>query len=360
MGRRLKLRRVTAAALVASILLGLLSGCAGERGGESSPTPSAEARLTRYEVTYLDLFDTVTVLKGYAGSQEEFGAVSRDLYDRLLLYHRLCDIYNDYPGVNNLKTVNDSAGGEPVTVDRELFDLLLFCRDLSGLTSGTVDVTLGPVLALWHEKREEGIADPDHAALPDEDALKEAYTHVGWDGVELDEAASTVRLTDPAARLDVGAVAKGYAVERLAELAPPGYLISVGGNVRATGPKPDGSDWVVGVQDPDGGSSDFLHTVSLTSGSVVTSGDYQRYYTVDGVRYHHIIDPATLYPSVRWRGVTILCKDSGLADGLSTALFILDREEGEALVRRMGAEALWAAADGSLFYTDGFLARVKS
>ena len=155
-------------------------------------------------------------------------------------------------------------------------------------------------------------------------------------------------------------MAKGYAVERVCQNAPEGLLLSVGGNVPATGPTPGGEPWVVGVQAPDGGKEAYLHTLYVSNSSVVSSGDYQRYYTVDGVRYHHIIDPDTRYPGTRWRAVTVLCADSGLADGLSTALFLLSQEEGEALARQCGAEALWVAADGTLSYTDGFQEAVRT
>lgn len=132
------------------------------------------------------------------------------------------------------------------------------------------------------------------------------------DSIVIDESASTVFLSDPLLRLDVGAVAKGWSVEQVCKNAPEGLLVSVGGNVRATGPKPTGNPWVVGLQSPDGNADDYLHTLNLETGSVVTSGDYQRYYVVDGKPYHHIIDPETLYPADRWRAVSVVCPDSGL------------------------------------------------
>ena len=331
-------------AAAALLALALFCGCAS----------GAAAGPQRYDETYFDCFDTVTTLIGYVGSRADFDAAAREIHAGLERCHRLFDIYHTYEGLNNLKTVNDSAGGAPVAVDAEIVELLLFCRELYGRTGGAVDVTLGPVLALWHEAREQGLADPARAALPDPDALAEAAKHTGIGLLEINAAASTVRLTDPAARLDVGAVAKGWAAERVCAAAPSGYLLNLGGNVRATGPKPDGSPWVVGIQDPDGGASDYLRTVSVSAGAVVNSGDYQRYYVVDGLRYAHIIDPETLYPAVRWRAVAIRCGDSGLADGLSTALFVLDRETGAALAASCGAEALWVAPDGTIVTTEGF------
>lgn len=338
--------------LAAALALLLLGGCAARTA------PGQEPR--RFEASFLTLFDTVTTIVGYAETEEDFRQTAQQLHDDLLEYHQLFDIYHEYAGMNNLKTVNDRAGGDPVGVDSRLIDLLLFCRELEGRTGGRVDITMGSVLALWHEARSNGVDDPEHAALPDGGALEEASKHMGFDLLEIDEEASTLRLTDPLARLDVGAVAKGYAVERVCQTARPGLLVSVGGNVRATGPKPTGEPWVVGVQEPDGGKEDYLHTLYVSDSSVVSSGDYQRYYTVDGVRYHHIIDPDTRYPAARWRAVTVMCADSGLADGLSTALFLLPRDEGEALARQCGAQALWVAPDGTLSYTDGFLEAVRT
>jgi len=158
----------------------------------------------------------------------------------------------------------------------------------------------------------------------------------------------------------VGAIAKGWAAQRAAEKAPTGYLLSVGGNVCATGPKSEGNPWVIGVRDPDGAADDYLHTLYVERGSLVTSGDYQRTYMVDGKFYHHIIDPETLMPSTYRRSVTILCDDSGLADALSTALFLMDREAGQKLLDSTGAEAMWVDGDGEIFYSPGFEENIRT
>lgn len=257
--------------------------------------------------------------------------------------HRLFDIYNEYDGIVNLCTVNARAG-EWVEVDGEIIEFLLWGRKVALLTVGEVDITLGAVLKIWHEARENKV-------LPDESALKEAKKHTGFDKLEIDEENRRVRLNDSAASIDAGALAKGWAVERAARVAPSGTLINVGGNIRAVGAKPDGGAWKLGIQNPDGG---VLTAVAVTDGSVVTSGDYQRYFEVGGVRYCHIIDPDTLYPAAKWRGVSVVCASSALADALSTALFLMDRESGEALARECGAEALWIDADGAVYKTDGF------
>lgn len=327
----------------------LLTGCA-----RSTPQPERVS----YTATYLTLFDTLTTIKGFAESEAEFQAMVQKIHDELEEYHQLFDIYNDYD-IPNLKTVNDSAGVAPVKVDERIIALLLDCKAYYELTNHKVNAAMGSILSLWHDARTHGINDPVNAALPDTNALLLAAEHMDFSCVVINEADSTVFITDPDVSLDVGAVAKGWAAQRVAENAPSGLLISVGGNVCATGPKDEsGTPWVVGIQNPD--SSDYLHTIYLTKGSVVTSGDYQRAYTVDGKSYHHIIDPETLYPSACWRSVTIVCEDSGLADALSTALFVLPQEEGQALLDQCGAMALWVCMDGTILYSPGFETLIRT
>lgn len=340
-------------AAVLSLALLILSGCSSTVIVEQ-PSDTAEPELTKYQATFIDLFDTLTTVVGYAESEEAFNETVTALKESLREYHELYDIYDDYEGINNIKTINDAAGGEPVEVDGRIIDLLLYCKEMYEKTGGQLDAAMGSVLSIWHDAREAGLNDPESASLPDSAALEEAAEHCDFDSVVIDAEASTVQITDPETQLDVGAVAKGYATEQVCKDLPSGYLVSVGGNVRATGPKPDGAAWVVGVQDPDGGAEDYLLRISVSEGSVVTSGDYQRYYVVDGQRYHHIIDPQTLYPATRWRSVTIVCSDSGLADALSTSLFTMSQEEGQELLDEFGAEAVWLTSGGELLYSPGF------
>jgi len=319
----------------------LLSGCTSPKTG---PRKLSE--------TYFDLFDTVTTVTAVTVPEEEFARQAQAVYDALMKYHRLFDIYQEYEGMNNLKTVNDRAGIEPVAVDDAILQLLQDCKDFYALTDGRVNAAMGSVLTLWHEARSAALEAPETAGLPDRETLRRAAAHTDIHAVELDHEKGTVYISDPEVQLDVGAIAKGWAAQKAAEAAVPGLLISVGGNVCATGPKDaGGTAWVVGIQDPDGGSG-YLHTLELTRGSVVTSGDYQRFFTVDGKRYHHIIDPDTLWPCQYWRSVTVVCEDSALADVLSTALFLLPREEGQALLDKTGAEAIWLDHTGTLYFSN--------
>ena len=340
------MKRFLAAVIALSLLL---AGCAG----------TEQAQQKQYTATFLTLFDTVTTVIGRADSQEAFEETAQAVHDKLLVYHQLFDIYNTYDGIHNLKTVNDNAGIAPVKVDEKIIRMLLDCKTYYIATGGRVNVAMGSVLQLWHEARSDGLDDPQHAYLPDANALAEAAKHIDPEDIIIDEAASTVFLSDPDMRLDVGAIAKGWAAEEVAKDSPSGLLISVGGNVCATGPKDSsGTPWVVGIQNPDGG--DYLHTIYVTEGSVVTSGDYQRAYLVDGRVYHHIIDPDTLYPSTDWRSVTVVCPDSALADALSTALFLLPLEAGQQLLNQLNAEAMWVNAQGERFYSPGFQKLIRT
>ena len=313
---------------------------------------------SRYTASFLTLFDTVTSIVGYAENEEAFTREVNRIHDELEAYDHLYNIYREYPGTVNLRTVNLHPG-EILKVDRRIIDLLVFAREADLFSGHRVDAMLGSVLSLWHEAREEGIQNPAEAYLPDENTLREAQKHTGFDLIEIDEENCTVRLLDAQAQLDVGALAKGYAVQRICENIPEGYLISVGGNVVSTGPKPDGTAWTVGVQDPEGDGQTYLHKLSLFKGAVVTSGDYQRLYYVNGSAYHHIIDPETLYPGTKWRAVTVITEDSGIGDALSTALFLMDQGEGIRLLEKYGAEAVWIQKDGKQLFSPGYTSCMK-
>lgn len=315
----------------------------------------------RYEAQFLELFDTVTQIVAYTDSKEAFTEQATLIKEDMTAYHQLYDIYHDYEGVANLKTINDNAGKQPVKVDRRILDLLLFAKEAYALTGGEVNVAFGAVLSIWHEYRTEGTEDPANAKLPPYELLEAASRHTDISKIIIDEANSTVFLADPEMSLDVGAVAKGYATEQVSRRARErGFtsgLISVGGNVRILGVKgKSGKLWNVGVQNPDPESGESnLHIAYISDRSLVTSGNYIRYYTVDGKEYHHIIDPKTLYPSEYFTAVTIICEDSGMADALSTAVYNMPYEQGLALIESLpDTEAFWIMPDGEQRFSSGF------
>lgn len=334
------MKRILACMLIAVLLL--TASCAAV-GAES---------YQKYRYTFFGCFDTVVIFTAYTRDQAEFQTYAGLVESEMLRYHRIFDKYNAYEGVNNLYLVNQNAGKAPVAAEPELMDLLVTVRGWRERYGGALNPAMGAVLELWHDAREEGVS------LPDEAALREAAEHMDYDQVVLDEEAGTVYFEDPALSLDVGAVAKGYAAQRTAEtLRENGldsFLLNAGGNVVCGGKPLDGRDfWVVGVEDLDGVST--RETLGAVNLSIVTSGDYQRYYTVDSVNYHHLIDPETLYPAAHMHAVTILHPDSALGDFLSTTAFLLPYEESRALIDSIpDAQAMWTLMDGTEEMTDGF------
>ena len=316
----------------------------------------------KYTEYYLDYFDTATTVIGYAESEAEFRTVTSVVRQMLDKYHKFYDIYNSYEGITNIADINSLHGGVHRThsVSSEIIDLLKYSKEMYSLTDGEVNIAMGSVLSLWHTARENAISNPDTAKAPDASLLENAAKHANIEDVIIDEDNMTVYLADPEMTLDVGAIAKGFAAERIArELSAggiSGYILNLGGNVKAIGKKPDGSDWIAGITDPDAPeSNNYKAYVSVSDKALVTSGSYQRFYSVGDVTYHHVIDKDTLYPSSYFKSVSVLCNDSGLADALSTALFNMSYEDGLALLKTIdGAEAMWIYSDAKTAYSPGF------
>ncbi len=322
---------------------------------------SCQKPTKKYTTHSFAFFDTMTTVMGYAENQAEFDRIAGEILAELEEYHKLFTIYESYEGLANLYTVNERVNGvhQTVTVDRRIIDMLLFAKEMYTLTEGKVNVAMGSVLSFWHTYRQDGMRDPSYTALPPKECLSAASAHTDIDKVHMDLEHNTVTLTDPEMTLDVGAIAKGYAVEMVADSLEQrgitGYLLNVGGNVRSIGAKGNGEDWVAGIQDPDPDRDEPIAYVMLRSSSLVTSGSYQRYYVVDGISYHHIIDPETQMPAEGYTSVSVLCESAALGDALSTALFCMTLEEGRALVDTLdGVEALWITTDGQCHPSNGF------
>ena len=337
--------------LVLSTIITQLSAC-----GKAEPR--------RYSTSFLGAFDTAITLIGYSSSQREFDKYAEQAEKRFIELHQYYDRYNAYDGVNNVYTLNKIGYQAPVKVSPELIEMLEQSIEWQSDYSGAVNIALGSVLEIWHDYRAEALTDPASARIPDRSELEAAAEHTSIDDLVIDKDAGTVFLADPAMKLDLGAVAKGFATEIvMRELLDAGwdsFIISSGGNVRTTSAPPVGERraWNIGVQDPEaaleGLDDELLFTLQLVNKSVVTSGDYQRYYLYEGRRYHHIVDPSTLEPASTFASVTVVTEDSGLADFLSTTLFILPYEEGRALISRLGdVDAAWVFIDGTIEMSDG-------
>ena len=326
------------------------------------------ATLIKYTSYSFDYFDTVTTITGFEKNEEEFNVVSSRILAELEEYHKLFTIYHRFENLENLCTINEIVDGEHriVSIDKKIIDMLKYSKDIYNKTNGNVNIAMGSVLSIWHDYREDGLSDPANAKLPPMEKLVEASNHTNINGIIIDNTANTVYLNDPNTRLDVGAIAKGYAVEMIANSLETdgisGYVINVGGNVRTIGTKPDGEKWLVGIENPDKESDEsYIAYLQLSGESLVTSGSYQRYYTVDNKNYHHIIDPETLMPSDNYLSVSVVCKSSADGDALSTALFNMSLDEGKEFINNYAdAEAMWVTPDGEKHYSNGFLNYLKS
>jgi thiamine biosynthesis lipoprotein len=241
---------------------------------------------------------------------------------------------------SEISRFNAAAGKEPVKVNGEFLSVLEQSLEFGKVSDGSFDVTIGPVIRLW------GFGG-ENPKVPAPDKLKAALKLVGYQKVRVNRAKSTVFLPEAGMLLDLGAVAKGYAVDRAGEALRRSVaqgrikagLINAGGDVLVVGPRPQGGPWSIGVQHPR--AEGLITTVELTNGAAVTSGDYERFFTVGGVRYCHILDPRTGYPPRLLSSVTILAPDSTIGDMLSTALFVLGPEKGKALLGRFSSQAVF-------------------
>lgn len=359
------MKKIIPLLLTGILIFAFLAGCE-----KQEPKPSVESEYEKYSYSFLNAFDTLTQIVGYTKSEEEFNNYAKKIESRFYELHKLYDKYNDYEGINNIKTINDNAGVKPVEVDDEIIDLILFSKKMYEEVSHKTDIAMGSVLKIWHNYREEGLENPANAKIPPMEDLIKASEHMDLDNVIVDIENRTVYLNDPLMSLDVGSVAKGYATEiAIDEAVRDGFtsgIISAGGNVRTFGKPMDGirERWGVGIQDPDKfrfSENNLLDTIFINDASVVASGDYERFYMVGDKVLHHLIDPDTLMPGDYFRAVTVVTEDSGEADFLSTTVFLIPYDEGRKLVESMdGVEALWVLKDGTIEATDGMKKIMKS
>lgn len=323
---------------------------------------SCEKSYEKYEAEYVNLFDTYTNIIIYAENKEAFENYEKIFNDYMSELNRFFDIYNNYENINNIKTINDNAGIKPVKTDSIITELLIFSKEAYDITKGNINIAMGSVLKIWHEYREQGMRDPKNASVPHAELLKEAALHTDINSIEIDKYNNTIYIKDKDVSIDVGAVAKGFAAqkaaEKLKEAGVTSALINIGGNVCAIGtPMNTNESWRIGIQNPDISeheSSVIIDTIYASNCSVVTSGNYQRFYMANGKRYHHIISPSTLTPANNFKSVTVIHENSAVADMLSTALFIMPYKDGLNLADSYNAKAMWVFSDGMIKVNENY------
>lgn len=336
-------------ALIALVLLLLISFSASACADK--PLSDSEPALKRFSARGFYGFDTLTYILAYLPSEEDFDRLNSLVEERLTYYNELYTAFEPSDKCLNVYALNESAGELCQDLDADLFDLLSAALELAKASEGAFNPTMGRVTSLWKEAGAVSRSRPADAYIPDASSLEEAGQHMDYHKLYLDAEHRSEQLLDKQIRLDLGAIAKGYAVELVAgEIQKAGFdhvLLSVGGNVRAIGSKPNDQAWQVGIQDPML-HDQVLETLEIRSGAVVTSGVYERNFHYDGKLYHHIIDPQSLYPSERYLSVSLIGPDSGLADGLATALFNLDEDQGNALAKKYGYRVIRVLPNGEV------------
>lgn len=304
-----------------------------------------------YTAQYLDVFDTYSTFESYAQSKEEFDSLSDGLHKRLVELNKEFDIYNNYEGINNIKTINDNAGKNPVKVNSEIIELIKEGKEAYISTEGKINIAMGSVLSVWHNYRQTALDNPQKASVPPMAQLEEAKNHCDINKIIIDEKNSTVYISDSKISLDVGALAKGFAADKAKEYLKTqnvdSALLNLGGNVVGINGKIKKS-WTIGVQSPDESSS-YIKTIEISNESAVSSGNYQRYYEYNGKRYHHIIDPDTLFPAQNNKGVTVVTESSAKGDMLSTYLFIQPYEKGKNIVKNEKGHFLWITSQNKVY-----------
>lgn len=259
---------------------------------------------------------------------------------------------------SEIEAINANAGVRPVAVSADTFTVIQRALEFSQRSDGKFDITIQPVVALW------GIGTGNER-VPSAAEIRTALALVDYRNVQLDASEHTVYLTMKGMGIDLGGIAKGYAADEAKRiLSAHGVkhaLLSIGeSSITALGERPDGKDWRVGIQDPVNLENGYMAVLSIGDAALSTSGAYERYFIKDGVRYHHIIDPATGSPAESdVASVTIVSPAAIDGDALSTAVFILGRERGMALIEASGLNCVVITTDNAVWYTNGLAGHIE-
>ncbi|HMK56965.1 MAG TPA: FAD:protein FMN transferase [Dissulfurispiraceae bacterium] len=330
-------RRIVTFVVLFFIAIALLISCSSSTGRIYK-----ETRPSMYTIV------SITVV---AANEADAQAVINASFNEL---DRLARLLNFYSEESEVSEINRMAGLKPVKVSQETMDIIEKSVYISEKTDGAFDITVGPLVRLW---------DLKNKVIPDQKAIDEKMKIVGYRNIFIDRHASTVFIKPKGAQIDLGGIIKGYAVDKVVALLRHSGIrsavVSVGGEVRTFGRKPDGASWVVGVQNPrqKGRDDEVIATVDLSDRALSTSGDYIRFFESNGVRYHHLLDPKTGYPSRQCGSATVVADDNTTADGF-TKLFVLGPARGVAIAKQLGFDILFIDCSGGMTMSDGLKGRI--
>ncbi len=353
--------------LIAMIVVaGSLSGC-GSTGTWSGYSKQSFYFDTICEITIFDLdpayFDDLTE----DNFEDTSNALITDAFKLMSEYEKTLSRTVDGSDIDRI----NKASGEATAVNEETLQVISKGIGFGDLSGGVFDITVGKASALWdfHESLEEGGTE-----VPSAEALKEASEHIDYKAISMDEASGTVRLDDPEMMLDLGGIAKGYIADRVSEylrgLGVTSGIVNLGGNIEVIGGKAgslgasleEQSDFSLGIRDPLDETGGLLGIYPGRDVTIVTSGTYERFIEVDGVKYHHILDPETGWPvdtDVLQVSVIAGAGHSADCDGLSTVCLALGSDKGTELIKELAEsgefgplEAIFVTTDGEIIYTN--------
>lgn len=297
-----------------------------------------------YEKNYFYM-DTYINVKIYTKNEEKALEALKEIDNIYSEYHQLSDRYNEYEGINNVYSINNSVQGS-LLIDKKLYNLIEYGKSWHEKSNGIKNINIGNVIDIWREYKEKNLGIPTYELL--------SSVEININNVELLDN-NYIKTSN--INLDLGSVAKGYATQIVGDYLKSininKFLINAGGNV-LVGDHYANNKYKIGIQNPEDGVSVY-QVVKANNVAVVTSGGYERFFEYEGVKYNHIIDPNTLFPATKYKSVTVITNNSALADGISLVLFVLDIEDGKDFLKQFdNVEAVWYINENNIIKTDGF------
>jgi len=295
----------------------------------------------------MPMMDTIVSITVVCDSKERAEKAIQETFAEIDHIGTLINFYSD---ISELSAINRNAGISETRVSPETFGIIEEAIYVADKSEGSFDPTIGPIVRLW---------DFADRKMPAETELRHALPLVNYRDIIMNKKTLTVMLRKKGMMLDLGGIAKGYAADiAVASLIQKGFLsglVSIAGDIRTFGLKPDKSPWTIGIKNPRQTSDrdEIMAKIRLTEKAVSTSGDYERYFIAQGKRYHHLLDPKTGLPAGRCRSVSVVADKAVYTDAFSTAIFVLGPEKGMKLARDLGIETLIIDGNGTAHSTDG-------
>ncbi len=310
----------------------------------SSSCSAKEGSMYKKSMPMMDTIVSITVVceskeRAEKAMEEAFAAIDR-----------IGNLINYYSDTSELSAINRNAGISETKVSPETFGIIEEAIYVADSSEGSFDPTIGPIIKLW---------DFADKKMPSETEVRHALPLVNWRDIIMDRKTLTVMLRKKGMMLDLGGIAKGYAADIAAtSLMKQGIssgLVSIAGDIRTFGLKPDNSTWAIGIKNPRQTTDrdEIIAKIKLTEKAISTSGDYERYFIAEGKRYHHLLDPKTGFPAATCRSVSVVADKAVYTDAFSTAIFVLGPDKGMKLAKDLGMDALIIDSNGTMHTTDG-------